>query len=307
MIAMRTVVTVSLTALLVVGGVVPVVGALGAVVERPGGSVATDAGPSHAARTTGANATAGASESTAPAGSQLAGAFSAQQSDVNGELAIRRIGIRLARADTVDERARILADLREATDERLQAMEQRRERLRAARATDSLSPGAIAHVTASLSVETTVTQRLTARGEREAETIPAAVAERHGVSADVFASLHNRSQTARTDLESIVGDRLAADGPVSPPASGDQHDGGVPDTVRNGTLGETLNRTVEPDGPDPGANSDLVSNSTTGGRDERSLAGGANGSDGLLGGTGLAGENATNGSDGSLDGTTLGG
>jgi hypothetical protein len=160
--------------------------------------------PSASAGIDGTDAGPTPNESTPP-GSVLAGAVSAHQSSVGGELADRTLAVRLARAATPDERAQVLATVRDATAARLDAIERRRDALGGTGVNDTLSPGASAHVAAELSVETAVTHRLAARGERAAAALPASVAAARGVTPAAFAALANRSEAAATALDRAFG------------------------------------------------------------------------------------------------------
>jgi hypothetical protein len=199
---LRPLVAAVLVACLVVGAAVP---AAGLLADSP--TAATDGATTGA---TAANTDAvqtgdpGGNESdgnvTASAGARLAGAIGSQQSEAAGELETRTLVVRLGRADSLEERAAVLALLEARTDARLASLRERRERLRAAADNRSVSAGAYAYAAATVSVEAAVNRRLADRGERATAALPAAVTAEYGLSVERFRNLSNRSRSVTADL-----------------------------------------------------------------------------------------------------------
>ncbi|MFB6166162.1 MAG: hypothetical protein ABEJ31_13455 [Haloarculaceae archaeon] len=241
----RTTLVVGLAALLVVGVALPVAALVGPTAGGDGANAAAGA-PADS------TALGGTNGSAMPAGSRFAGAVSAQRASLHGELATRTLVVRLARADSDRERAAVLADLRARTDERLSTLADDRDRLRRLRDNESVSPGSYAHAAARVSVETTVTKRLSVRGERAARTLPPAVADRYDVRARAFAALANRSAAAETALTEVVGEP-GANGSVDLPVEwNDSRPGAGRGTILDpsldsGAVRDALNRTVDPE------------------------------------------------------------
>ncbi|SDF45102.1 hypothetical protein [Halorientalis regularis] len=219
---LRPLVAAVLVGCLVVGAAVPAAGLLAdsptADTAATDGS-ATAATAGHAASADAAQAgdaggNASSANATASAGARLAGAIGSQQSEVAGELETRTLVVRLGRADSLEERAAVLAVLEARADARLASLRERRERLRAAADNRSVSPGAYAYRAATVSVEAAVNRRLADRGERATADLPDAVTAEYGLSAERFRALANRSDSVRADLRNdlrALGRSLVAD------------------------------------------------------------------------------------------------
>ncbi|WP_157525971.1 hypothetical protein [Halorientalis sp. IM1011] len=204
---LRPLVAAVLVVCLVVGAAIP---AAGLLADSPTADRAASDGAATDANAASTDAIragqSGGNESdtnaTASAGARLAGAIGSQQSEAAGEIETRTLLVRLGRADSPEERAAVLAVLEERTDARLASLRERRERLRAAADNRSVSPGAYAHLAATVSVEATVTERLADRGERATTDLPAAVTAEYGLSASRFNALANDSRSVAASLRS---------------------------------------------------------------------------------------------------------
>jgi hypothetical protein len=198
---MRTLVVATVALLVVAGVAIPVAGSSGA-----GGSAAATADASTQTTETGDDAGT-TNGSNASAGTHLAGAFASQQSDLGGDLAERRLVLRLGSANTTAERLAVLLVLRDASERRLSTLEARRSALRDAAENGSVTPGEFAATVATVRSEARTTARLADRGGAAARRLPDRVAVEYGVTADRF---HERGVAAR-DLETNLTDGVTVE------------------------------------------------------------------------------------------------
>ncbi|WP_336001702.1 hypothetical protein [Halorientalis halophila] len=279
---MRTTVVAALVACLVVGAAIPAAGYLADAGPAVTDDAATDGSAQAASATTNhdASGTQGATANvTHTSGSRLAGTVGSQQADIAAEIDTRTLLVRLGRADSASERAAVLSLLEARTDERLGALSDRRERIRAAAENRSISAGEYAYVAASVSVEAAASERLAERGERAATDLPESVAAEYGVSATAFEALGDRSRSVTASLESDVrafaGARVAANltGEAALDANLDASD-----------LLDRLNETVDPGNRTDWSPDDETLEDVLGGLDEGDSSDGENESlDGIVG------------------------
>ena len=164
---MRTTAAVTLSAVMLVATVaaVPLVGVAQTSTET---ATATPTG------TTGEN-------TTAP-GEQFAGVVGVQAAEVNGEIETRRFETRLDRASNATERARVVAETTNGTEERLAELRERRERIEAAHENGSLSDGQYRAQLARLAAEIRTTERMANRSAEVTESLPEGAVEAGGLN-----------------------------------------------------------------------------------------------------------------------------
>lgn len=190
----------ALLAVVVVVGTAATVPAVGAVVSSSDAQPNTAPQATTTAQTQSDNATdANASIS---AGERLAGAVGVQEAELEGEIGSRSFGLAVARAESPERRAALVAERLNETDRELSALQERRERLREARRNGSISQGEFAArmaelVTRGRNVERTVNQ--TANVSRG---IPDDVLASKGVNVSAIGRL-------RADARNLTGPEVA--------------------------------------------------------------------------------------------------
>lgn len=222
-----------LVAALVVAGLIAMVPLGAAVTGEPGAQAGlgdgVDAGENvqveaeNDTRTGSANATTDLSP-----GERLSGVIGVQGAEVDGEVSSRSFEIRLAEAETDEERAAVVAAQLERNERRLAELRERREELRQRRDAGNVSPGAYAARTAAIGTQAATVNRTTNRSAEVAAGLPAEALAERGVDADRIRTLRDRAselsgpETAAIARE-IGGNRTGAPmGPdrAGPPGSG---------------------------------------------------------------------------------------
>lgn len=158
------------------------------------------AAPQVAANETTANATT--TNATAP-GAQLAGVVGVQQAEVDGDLDNRTFGLRVANADSDEERAAIIAERQTETRERLATQRDRFADLRAARANGTISDAEYRGRVATVAAESANTERDAEQLNRSARDLPPAVRERNNITFTAIERL-------RADARTLGGPKTAA-------------------------------------------------------------------------------------------------
>lgn len=215
-------------------------------------------------------------ESAEPAapGARLAGVVAVQGAEVQGDLAGREFGLRIARANSSGSKAAVVADQVADLEQRLEAIEARKQALEEARENGTISRARYNAEVAAVSARgTAVDQRLN-RTAAVSATLPADVLAANDVNASAIDALRTRAESltgpevaeiARSIAGPGAGRGLATAGndSVGPPADRPSPEGGpstgppdtpdVPDT--DGTDG--------PDTPDTNETTDAPDTNVT--------------------------------------------
>lgn len=126
-------------------------------------------------------------------GERLAGTIGAEQASLDGEVAERRFGVELARAETNASAAGVVADRLDAVGPRLDALEQRLDGLERARENGSIGTGTYAVRIAVLEVERASLARQLNHTAAAADGLPAEALGQRGVDAAAIGSLRDRA------------------------------------------------------------------------------------------------------------------
>ncbi len=127
------------------------------------------------------------------AGERLHGAIGAQEAEVDGEIRTRRFGIRTARAASDDAKAAVVAEELEGVEHRLDALEERKQRLQQARDAGVIGPGRYRAEMATIAVETGTARSLVNASAAAAEGLPTDVRERRGLDATTIGAVSERA------------------------------------------------------------------------------------------------------------------
>ncbi|MDS0278949.1 hypothetical protein NDI85_14200 [Halomicroarcula sp. S1AR25-4] len=131
---------------------------------------------------------------TVAPGAQLAGAVGVQGAELGGEVEARAYGISVAKANTDNARAAVVAEETGELEVRLEALRQRKAALQQARENGSMSEGEYRARTAQLHAETRTVERLATQTNETASTLPAEALEAEGVDMAAVRSLADRSE-----------------------------------------------------------------------------------------------------------------
>lgn len=202
--------------------------------------------------------------SVAP-GEKLSGVIGVQQAELEGEVAERTFGVKVAQANTDRAKAEVVKSTLGDVEERVAELEDRKETLDEARANGSISEGEYRAQIAVLAVELQNTQRLLNGSERTAEQLPAELLSELGINVEAIQTLKNSAENlsgpevaeiaqsiAGEDVgRSVAGEQSPVDvGEQIPdrPEQGDDRNG-TEDSQQDGDDGSTA--TPEPT-PTPG-------------------------------------------------------
>lgn len=183
-------------------------------------------------------------------GEQFAGAVGTQAAEIDGEVASRAFGLRLAAAETDAERAAVLADRIERNERQLDRIADRQAELRDRRDAGELSDGAYAARTARTVAEARAVNWTTEASADAAGNVPEELLAEQGVDADRIRALQGQANElsgpeVAEQAREIGGNRTGApfggghgDGPgagVGGPGSEVDHPGNDTDTSEPGT------------------------------------------------------------------------
>lgn len=231
-----------------------VIAPVGAAIAPAGDGPASSA--SQAAAQESASETA-ANETNVSAGEQLSGVVGVQEAEIAGEIEQRSFGVRVAAAASDGSKAAVVNETVGDLEARLAALEDRKERLRAARENGSMSYGQYAARMAVLSAETETVRRVANDTERVSEDLPDEVLREHGVNVSAIQTLQRNAANltgpevaavARTIAGPSVGN--GSDVPRGPPenatdGAGDESAGAASDVERAAASVERAAAAVE--------------------------------------------------------------
>ncbi|WP_262179141.1 hypothetical protein [Haloarcula laminariae] len=201
-------------------------------------------------------------ESVAP-GAQLSGVVAVGEAELDGEIADRAYGIRVARANSSDAKAAVVADQLNRTSERVAALEDRRQALEQARANGTLSQGEYRARIAGLVAESRNAERMVDRTNETASGLPAETLEANGVNATAIRTLSDRTANLTGPETAEIARGIAGEG-VGQAGGPDDRTGAPGNRTENGAdrTGDTAPSTPDEPGPADG-DSSTGTNETT--------------------------------------------
>lgn len=210
--------------------VVAVLVLVGTVAAVPAAGLGQDADDG----ATGAQTANESNASVAP-GERLSGVVGVSEAELEGEVESRAFGLAVARADSDEARAELIAQKVNESRERVENLSEQRERLREARENGSISQGEYAARIAELAARSDNVQRTANDTANASEGLPADLLESKGVNASSIQQLRDnaRNLTGQEVAEvarSIAGERperadRGADGQRGGDRGGDARDG----------------------------------------------------------------------------------
>lgn len=172
-------------------------------------------------------------------GERLSGVVGVGYAELSGEVDERTFGLEVARAGSDDAKARLVARETDRVRERLDALEERQQRLRAAHENGSMSDGRFRAEMAQVAARIASLERIVDRSARVAAGLPEAVLEDNGVNVTAIEELRSRAGDLRGEEVSDIARGIAGEdvgaavsGPNRPDAAngtaggaGDDHPG----------------------------------------------------------------------------------
>lgn len=222
-------------------------------------------------------------------GEKLSGAVNVQQAELEGEVDERTYGVKVARANSNESKAQVVAEQLDDVEQRIDELEQRQERLREARENGSISEGEYRAKMAETAAELETAKRLTNASEATAQGLPVDLLVERGIDAESIQTLKDRAgDLSGPEVAEIA--RSIAGNDVGQSMSG----GEKPADVGEHVPGDAGNR------------SDGAANDTGVPDDTGAAASGSDGAGGVSNGSDDAGnlsDDALNGSDDALNGS----
>jgi hypothetical protein len=130
---------------------------------------------------------------TVAPGAQLSGVVGVGEAELDGDVESRAYGIRIARANSSDAKAAVVAEQLNATEQRLTELETRKAELETARENGSLSEGQYRAQVAKLHAESQSATRLANQTSETASRLPAEALEANGVDVMAIRTLSERA------------------------------------------------------------------------------------------------------------------
>ncbi|MFB6096165.1 MAG: hypothetical protein ABEJ74_02100 [Haloferacaceae archaeon] len=181
-----------LAVLLLVAGSLAAVPASGALA---GLQASAPAAQTTTADTAAADAAENGSADVSP-GAHLSGAVGVQGSELRGDVESRRFGIRVARADSPDAKAQVLAEQVEENRRQVDQLQQRLDELKQARENGSIGPGEYAVRAAEIHAELNNVQHMSNQSAAVARGLPEETLRANGVNVTAIERLRERAANA---------------------------------------------------------------------------------------------------------------
>lgn len=194
-------------AVLVLVGTVAAVPAAGLVQSS------NDAGGSASAA---AAQSANESNASVSPGERLSGVVGVGEAELEGEVESRAFGLAVARADSDEARAELIAEKVNETRERVQNLSEERERLREARDNGSISQGQYAARIAELAARSQNAERAATETANASEGIPADLLESRGVNASAIQELQQNAKNLTGQEVAELARSIAGERPERP-------------------------------------------------------------------------------------------
>lgn len=191
-------------------------------------------------------------ESEVQLGERLSGIVAVQEAEIDGEVESRAFGLAVAKAETNESKADIVAQKLENNSERVAGLEQRLEELEQQRDNEEISEGEYRAKAAAVAVQLGTVERTTNQSAQAAGGLPAELLEERGIDAGAIEQLRQNASELRGGAADVAGD-IAGDRAGAPAGAPEDRPG--------------------PDGTDAGEAPENVSDSTDRAAQETERAG----------------------------------
>lgn len=236
-------------------------------------AAATQSGALGAQESTPADTTEQGNESIAP-GERLSGVVGVQEAEIDGDVESRAFGIQIAKANTDDAKAQVVAERHRQNEQRIAELEQRLEMLEQARENGTISHGQYAARTARTYAELRNVRRSANETAQVAENLPAETLEANGVNATAIQQVRQRSgELSGPEMAAIARTIAGPSVDRGPPASAGPPDRGNA-TAGSGDGGPGDGGPADRGPGDRGASDSKQDGATTTASDSTDTAGG---------------------------------
>jgi hypothetical protein len=218
------------TALLL--AVVALVGVAGIAAAGPVGTAVAQDDPAPTNETGEGDGTETVNETEISPGERFSGVIGVQRAEIAGEVESRAFEVGLNRTATPEERADLVAERLNRSEERLAAIERRQRELRERRDAGELSPGAFAARMAETSARAEAIEREANRSAEVAGELPESVRAENGLNEERLGELRQRAGNASGPEVAAIARGVAGNG-VGGPLAADRR--GPPGDARNGS------------------------------------------------------------------------
>lgn len=130
---------------------------------------------------------------TAAPGEKLAGVIGVQEAEIDGEIDERAYGVKIAKAQTNESKADVVAEQLSDVEDRIEEHEERLAELEEARANGEISEGEYQAKVAVVEAEKKSAERLLNKSNETASELPEDVLAENGVNTDAITELKNRA------------------------------------------------------------------------------------------------------------------
>ena len=208
---------------------------------------------------------------TVSPGEQLSGIVGVSEAELSGEVESRAYDIKLTNANSSEEKAAILAEQLNKSEQRLAELEREKAALDAARENGSISEGKYRAKMATLHAESQSGARLVNQTNKTAGELPAETLEANGVNATAINALKDRSANLSGPETAAIAKSIAgknsgqAARPEEAGARGSGGDRAGSDGDRAGSGGDRAGSGGDRAGPDRGSDTTTSTNETSDG------------------------------------------
>jgi len=206
---------------------------------------------------------------TVSPGEQLSGIVGVSEAELSGEVESRAYDIKLTNANSSEEKAAILAEQLNKSEQRLAELEREKAALDAARENGSISEGKYRAKMATLHAESQSGARLVNQTNKTAGELPAETLEANGVNATAINALKDRSANLSGPETAAIAKSIAGKNSgqaARPEEAGARGSGGD----RAGSDGDRAGSGGDRAGPDRGSDTTTSTNETSDGSTDSS-------------------------------------
>ncbi|MXV60667.1 hypothetical protein GS429_00995 [Natronorubrum sp. JWXQ-INN-674] len=151
-------------------------------------------------------------------GEQLSGVIGVQEAEVNGELSERTYGIKIANAESDDERADVVDDQLADVEERLAELEQRLDELEDARNDGEITEGQYRAEVATAAAEKATVERNAEAAQTNADELDPELLEERGIDLEAIEDLRDRASELGGEEVAAIAQSIAGNAVGQSPA-----------------------------------------------------------------------------------------
>lgn len=154
-------------------------------------------------------------------GARLSGVIGVQETEIDGEVESRAFGLKVAKANTDEAKAEVVAEQLNESQERVEELEGRLEELEQARENGSISEGQYAAQAAKAQAELNNVKRMSNETANASEKLPRDVLEANGVNVTAIETLRQRASNMSGPEVAAIAQTIAGPSADQRPAEAD--------------------------------------------------------------------------------------